>query len=104
MEFIKKYWWAIALVIALVVVWYVWFRKPATPKSTTPSSSSCTTSVADWNAKVAEFEAAIDGDPDWKQGVTDRATAQGVSYDERKKFEAEQMAINHAKLCKPVGA
>lgn len=106
MEIIKKYWWAFALVIALVVAWYVWFRKPKTDKTVPAGDPSCTTPIATWNAAVAGYEDAIEADQTWRQGVIDRAQQYGVSYDERKRLEAEQMAKSpdHGKLCKPAGA
>ena len=106
MAFFKKYWWVFAI-LAAVIVYLVWINRKKTtvlPGATKPNGNGCTTTVADGDAKVAAWESIIDNDSDWKSQVQNQATAEGTSYENALKRNAEYMLENSDKVCRPTGA
>lgn len=106
MEILKKYWWVFLIIILLIIGYYMWMKKKEEDAKKTPSKtpSSCNTvTLAVYNAKVADYIAAIEANSDWLTDVTADIKT-GETLADAKRRHAQFMAENTDKMCKPAGA
>lgn len=96
-DFLKKYWWAIALVV-LAIAAYIYYMKSAPPVKTNPT---CPTSVADWEAKVAKVVLDIKNDAGWLAYAKSNKP-ESISLDEHLKGHATAHLVSNMGECNPL--
>lgn len=95
MDFLKKYWWAILLVVILGVVIYMMYAKKEAPAKT------CNNTKAQWDAKLAAKITAIKANPEHMEKIEGWAATNGISIDQEVENNARHMLVTNDKECNP---
>lgn len=99
MEFLKKYWWAILLVVILGIVIYMMYAKKDT--DSTKTKTGCNNTNAQWDAKLATQMQEIRDSPEWLKIAQDGAVANNMTLDEAIKSNADYHLRVGKKECNP---
>lgn len=95
MDFIKKNWIVIAVVLLLGIGGFMWYNKSkAAPASGVPGLGKTKSGKDYTESDVTAKVKAINGSPDWKKDVQEKATKAGRSYDVQVRLEAIWMLEN----------
>lgn len=100
MNFLKTYWWAIALIIIAFLIYWFNFRKDANKKETL--DFVCNNTKAEWTAKMSAKITAMQTDPYWQQEAQKRV-AEGKSVNLQAAYEnmADWSLRTQGKECNP---
>lgn len=95
MKFLKTYWWAFALVIGAVLIYWFMFREDAVvvkKKDTTVCKSHV--GQAAFDARVLAVATQMDGDATWRASIVAKKTATQTETEAIEKAADDFVRIN----------